>query len=67
MSAPPIATAAEIKQLLELAGLCSSDDAAKSWLEHALVAARSSNRIAKKRLLWADHKDRGEIIDVRVT
>jgi len=57
MSAPPIATAEQIKQLLELAGICSSDEEAKSWLEHALVAAQNSNRIAKKRPLWADQKE----------
>jgi hypothetical protein len=40
-----------------LAGVSPSDEGAKSWLEHALVAARNSNRNAKKRPLRTDQNE----------
>src|SRR5262249_6440817 len=55
MSEPRVAT--EIKQLLELAHVPSSDKRARSWLETALDAARVSER-AVQRPLPADHNDR---------
>src|SRR5262245_44418722 len=57
MNEPRVATDQEIKQLLKLANVPSSDKRAMSWLETALNAARASDR-AVKRPLPADHNDR---------
>ncbi len=53
MTASPIATERDIKQLLQLARVPSGKRPV-SWLEHALVAARAFNRAAKQRPLPAD-------------
>src|SRR5712671_1713662 len=52
-----IPTEEEINQLLQLAGVSTSDKGAKSWLEYAFVAAQSTNEAAEQRPLEADHKE----------
>src|SRR5262245_59711692 len=51
--------------LLQLAGVPSSNRAAADWLSKAIVGARSFHSIAKERPLAADHNER--LADIEAT